>query len=171
MRWRYNILLIVFGLPLFGMSLMLAGLLFFGFGAREGPSHLIAIPVWFVFLTAFSLVYKKRANWLKNFGIYQSWGDFEAYVKEDQTCPEISSADKLEFLTWAGLTQVPPGDFRRAKFRRTAREIYQKIQLEIQAEKMRKTWVQCLIWYASGKPIKEGMFENYEDTLNRLIRG
>jgi len=154
MRWLFNSLLVIVGVPLFGNTVVLIGVLFFGLGNDKGPSYIFGLGIWLFNLVLFAIVYIKRTKWLKNIGIFKSWSNFEAYMIENHGYPEVSDIEKEEFLSWAELSEERP-----KKFRKTIKNIYRKINSEIQLEGKKNIYIKCLAWYSTGWPVHDGCYD------------
>jgi hypothetical protein len=159
MRWFFNCLLVLAGLPLVGTSLVLIG----SFSPVSGeeipwPIRLCFFAVWLGSLALLTLVYTVRTRWLERIGICQSWSNFEAYLRESHRHPCVSEEQKTEFLSWAGLSEERPAQFRTA-----LRALYTRIRADVAAEEQRRLYIRCLAWYAEGWPAPEDCYDWYED--------
>ncbi len=96
--------------PVFGTSLLLIG----SFTPTEGedgfnwPMHFAFFGLWLLLLSLFAVAYMATPRWLQRRGIYQSWSNFEAYVKENHRHPSISEEEETDFFSWAGLPEERP---------------------------------------------------------------
>ncbi len=159
MRWLLNGILALAGIPLLGTTLGL--LVSFAPPATDDfkePERVLLIGSWLLFLALFACAYASRTGWLERTGIYQSWSNFEAYMKENHGYPPVSDREKTEFLSWAGLTEKRP-----AQFRRVMKAVYGRIHVEIDAQERRKSYIKCLAWYAEGWPMRDDCYDLCED--------
>jgi hypothetical protein len=159
MRWLFNGILVVAGLPLVGTSLLL--ICSFDVRMRDdfsGAERFAAFGLWLFFLSLFAAAYMARTRWLQRRGIYRSWSDFEAYMKENHRHPSVSEKEETDFLSWAGLPEERPAEFRKAM-----RALYDRIQAEVDSEEQRESYIKCLAWYASPWPVHEICYEVRRD--------
>jgi hypothetical protein len=74
--------------------------------------------------------------------------NFEAYVKENHWHPPVPEEERTEFLSWAGLSEERPAQFRKA-----VRALYRRIHAEVAAEEQRRLYIKCLAQYTEGWPV------------------
>jgi hypothetical protein len=141
----FNSILVVLGLPLVGTSLLL--LCSFDASMKDDfsePERFAFFGLWLFFLLPFAAAYVMRTRWLERRGIYQSWANFAAYVKENHRQRSISEREETGFLSWAGLPEERPVEFLK-----DVRTVYDRIRTEIGSEKRRKSYIKCLARYAT----------------------
>lgn len=157
MRWFLNAILVLAGLPLVGTTFVLIGS--FTSIMRDdfnGPARFYLFALWLCFLVLFAFAYVVRTRWLERCGIYKSWSNFEAYLKENHWHAPVPEEEKTEFLSWAGLSEEKP-----AQFRKTMRALYDRIQAGADTEEQRRSYIKCLAWYVEGWPVHEDRCDCY----------
>ncbi len=158
MRCLLNGILVLAGMPLVGASLMLVGSFFpvmrddFTWPARFG-----LFALWLAFLGLFALAYVARTRWLERRGIYTSWSNFEAYVKESHRLASLPEDGKTNFFEWAGLSEERPAEFREAM-----KALYGRIHAEITSQGQRESYIRWLARYASPWPVHDEVWDNGE---------
>ncbi len=112
-------------------------------------------------MVLFASLYNKRTHWLENIGIFKSWPNFKAYMIEGHGYPEVSEQERVEFMSWANLSEQ-----RLPKFRKMAEQIYKRIKSEIETEEKQKTYIQSIAWYMGGWPLHEDEDKFEESSKN-----
>ncbi len=154
MRIIFNILLVLFGIPVFGFGLMLIGAFFpIVFQFFTWSERLAFFSFLLISLGAFCALYYFRARWLKNVGIFKSWRTFQEYLIENHELPEVSEKEKKDFVKWADLSLK---DLLKTPLK-NSKMIYYRISNEYKAQKIseedKKKYTKCLTHYGKGAPI------------------
>ena len=158
MRWLLNGILVLAGVPLVGTTLVVIG----SFAPAMGddlnwPVRVGLVVAWACSFGLFAFLYVMRTRWLERRGIYTSWADFEACVKESHSLPSLPEDGETDFFDWAGLSEERPVEFREAM-----KAVYSRIHAEIDSPEQRESYIRWLARYASPWPVHDEVWDNGE---------